>query len=95
MERKKNTWHPGVAGPQVFDAPSESDADEPTGDLDRSSAEQVLGLLERLNQEMGKTILMVTHDPLAAEHARHVVHLDKGRLGRIEENTRATTNASS
>lgn len=61
-------------------------ADEPTGDLDRDSAEQVLQLLERLNQEMGKTILMVTHDPLAAEHARHIVHLDKGRLGRIEEN---------
>ena len=61
-------------------------ADEPTGDLDRDSAEQVLQLLERLNQEMGKTILMVTHDPLAAEHARHIVHLDKGRLGRIAEN---------
>jgi putative ABC transport system ATP-binding protein len=61
-------------------------ADEPTGDLDRDSAEQVLQLLERLNQEMGKTILMVTHDPLAAEHARHIVHLDKGRLGRITEN---------
>ncbi len=61
-------------------------ADEPTGDLDRGSAEQVLQLLERLNQEMGKTILMVTHDPLAAEHARHIVHLDKGRLGRIAEN---------
>ena len=64
-------------------------ADEPTGDLDRGSAEQVLQLLERLNQEMGKTILMVTHDPLAAEHARHIVHLDKGRLGRVAENQKS------
>jgi putative ABC transport system ATP-binding protein len=55
-------------------------ADEPTGDLDRESAEQVLDLLTRLNKEFGKTILMVTHDPHAAEHARRVVHLDKGRL---------------
>lgn len=61
-------------------------ADEPTGDLDRGSAEQVLVLLERLNKEMGKTILMVTHDPLAAEHAREIVHLDKGRLGRRDAN---------
>jgi putative ABC transport system ATP-binding protein len=65
-------------------------ADEPTGDLDRESADQVLGLLQRLNQEMGKTILMVTHDPRAADHARHVVHLDKGRLGRIEDNRQST-----
>jgi putative ABC transport system ATP-binding protein len=61
-------------------------ADEPTGDLDRGSADQVLGLLQRLNREMNKTILMVTHDPAAAAHARHIVHLDKGRLGRIDEN---------
>jgi putative ABC transport system ATP-binding protein len=60
-------------------------ADEPTGDLDRGSADQVLGLLQRLNSELGKTILMVTHDPLAADHARLIVHLDKGRLGRIEQ----------
>lgn len=70
-------------------------ADEPTGDLDRGSAEQVLELLGRLNQEMGKTILMVTHDPLAAQHARRVVHLDKGRLGRIEENPPANGEAAS
>ena len=69
-------------------------ADEPTGDLDRGSAEQVLQLLERLNQEMGKTILMVTHDPLAAEHARHIVHLDKGRLGRIAENQKLGPNVA-
>jgi putative ABC transport system ATP-binding protein len=63
-------------------------ADEPTGDLDRKSADQVLGLLERLNREFQKTILMVTHDPHAAEHAQSIVHLDKGQLGRIEENPR-------
>jgi len=55
-------------------------ADEPTGDLDRDSADQVLELLRRLNSELGKTILMVTHDPHAAESAQRVVQLDKGRL---------------
>ena len=54
--------------------------DEPTGDLDRASAEEVLTLLQRLNREYGKTIVMVTHDPRAAEHASHMVHLDKGEL---------------
>lgn len=54
--------------------------DEPTGDLDRQSAEEVLGLLEQLNREHGKTIIMVTHDPKAAEHATHTLHLDKGSL---------------
>ncbi|MEO7432491.1 MAG: ABC transporter ATP-binding protein [Dokdonella sp.] len=54
--------------------------DEPTGDLDRQSAEDVLGLLQSLNRDHGKTIIMVTHDPKAAEHARHVLHLDKGTL---------------
>jgi putative ABC transport system ATP-binding protein len=53
-------------------------ADEPTGDLDRKSAEEVLKLLETLNQELGKTIVMVTHDPAAAERATVVRHLDKG-----------------
>jgi putative ABC transport system ATP-binding protein len=61
-------------------------ADEPTGDLDRASADGVLDLLRRLNEDFGKTILMVTHDPHAAESARSVVHLDKGQLGRIEHN---------
>ena len=56
-------------------------ADEPTGDLDRKSAEDVLGLLDRLNSELGKTIVVVTHDATAAAHARRVVHLDKGVLG--------------
>ena len=55
-------------------------ADEPTGDLDRKSAEEVLTLLERLNKEFTKTIVMVTHDPHAAERAHLVRHLDKGEL---------------
>ena len=54
--------------------------DEPTGDLDRHSAEEVLGLLQLLNKEHGKTIIMVTHDPKAAEYATHTLHLDKGTL---------------
>ncbi|HEX7034419.1 MAG TPA: ABC transporter ATP-binding protein [Pseudomonadales bacterium] len=63
--------------------PSVLVCDEPTGDLDRESADQILGLLEVLNRDHGKTIIMVTHDPRAAEHARHVLHLDKGRLRRL------------
>jgi putative ABC transport system ATP-binding protein len=55
-------------------------ADEPTGDLDRTTAEEILGLMERLNRELAKTIIMVTHDPKAAEHARRLVHLEKGLL---------------
>jgi putative ABC transport system ATP-binding protein len=55
-------------------------ADEPTGDLDRKSGEEILGLLVRLNTEFKKTIVMVTHDPHAAEHAHRVLHLDKGVL---------------
>ncbi len=55
-------------------------ADEPTGDLDRVSAGEVLGLLQRLNQELGKTILMVTHDAQAARFARRLIHLEKGEL---------------
>ncbi len=54
--------------------------DEPTGDLDRQSAEDILTLLQQLNRDHGKTIIMVTHDPKAAEHASHVLHLDKGTL---------------
>jgi putative ABC transport system ATP-binding protein len=54
--------------------------DEPTGDLDRKTADEVLTLLQRLNREFGKTIVMVTHDPKAAEYARRTVHLDKGTL---------------
>ncbi|MGH7810169.1 MAG: ABC transporter ATP-binding protein [Candidatus Binatia bacterium] len=55
-------------------------ADEPTGDLDRVSAADILNLLDRLNRELGKTVVMVTHDQRAAEHARVVRHLDKGEL---------------
>ena len=55
-------------------------ADEPTGDLDRTTAEEILGLLERLNRELGKTIIMVTHDPKAAEKAHRLIHLEKGVL---------------
>ncbi len=62
--------------------------DEPTGDLDRQSAEEILGLLQMLNREHGKTIVMVTHDPKAAEYATHILHLDKGVL--IEQVAHAT-----
>ena len=55
-------------------------ADEPTGDLDRKSGEEILALLERLNREFTKTIVMVTHDPHAAERAQRALHLDKGVL---------------
>jgi putative ABC transport system ATP-binding protein len=54
--------------------------DEPTGDLDRKSADEILALLEQLNREHGKTILMVTHDPLAAQRAHSQLHMDKGLL---------------
>ena len=57
-------------------------ADEPTGDLDRKSGEEVLELLERLNREFKKTVVMVTHDPHAAERATRQFHLDKGVLSR-------------
>ena len=61
--------------------------DEPTGDLDRASAEEILGLLQTLNREHGKTIVMVTHDPKAAEYATHTLHLDKGNL--VEQSAHA------
>lgn len=61
-------------------------ADEPTGDLDAKSAHEVLNLLAQLNEEFGKTILMVTHDPRAAERAKRTLHLDKGRLTDVPEN---------
>ncbi len=54
--------------------------DEPTGDLDRQSAEEILALLQSLNRDHGKTIVMVTHDPKAADHAQRTIHLDKGSL---------------
>jgi putative ABC transport system ATP-binding protein len=55
-------------------------ADEPTGDLDRTTAEEILGLLDRLNLELGKTIIIVTHDPKAASRAHRLIHLEKGVL---------------
>ena len=55
-------------------------ADEPTGDLDRASADDILALMDRLNNELGKTIIMVTHDPHAAARAHHIRHLEKGVL---------------
>ena len=60
-------------------------ADEPTGDLDRVSAEDVLVLMERLSRELGKTIIMVTHDPRAARRASTIKHLDKGVLANALE----------
>jgi len=60
-------------------------ADEPTGDLDRDTANEILELLGTLNTRHGKTILMVTHDPVAAEHASRTVHLDKGSIKLGEE----------
>ncbi|MEC7585137.1 MAG: ABC transporter ATP-binding protein, partial [Planctomycetota bacterium] len=69
-------------------------ADEPTGDLDRDSADQVLDLLQRLNRELQKTILMVTHDHQAAAYADQVIHLDKGKLGRLEDNRQTTSGSS-
>ncbi len=59
--------------------------DEPTGDLDRQSAAEVLTLLQQLNRDHGKTIIMVTHDPKAAEFAHRILHLDKGTFADLEE----------
>jgi putative ABC transport system ATP-binding protein len=59
-------------------------ADEPTGDLDRQSAEEILALMDRLNGELGKTIIMVTHDRRAAERAHSIMHLEKGELSTKE-----------
>jgi len=60
--------------------------DEPTGDLDRATADEILHLLQVLNREYGKTIVMVTHDQKAADYATHTLHLDKGRL--VDERVR-------
>lgn len=62
--------------------------DEPTGDLDRQAAQDVLGLLRELSRNHGKTIVMVTHDPLAAEYATHTLRLDKGSLAPVAEPSR-------
>jgi putative ABC transport system ATP-binding protein len=55
-------------------------ADEPTGDLDARAAEAIMKLLVRLNTELGKTLILVTHDAKCADYARRVLHLDKGNL---------------
>ncbi len=55
-------------------------ADEPTGDLDRNTATEILSMLQTLNRDLGKTIVMVTHDPVAAGHAKRELHLDKGQF---------------
>ena len=65
---------------RLFPIPHLLVCDEPTGDLDRQSAVEVLTLLQQLNRDHDKTIIMVTHDPKAAEYARHTLHLDKGSL---------------
>jgi putative ABC transport system ATP-binding protein len=69
----------GIARALVSD-PTFLLCDEPTGDLDRKSADEILDLLAQLVREYGKTVLMVTHDPRAAEHAHTVLHMDKGVL---------------
>jgi len=58
--------------------------DEPTGDLDRSSADEILSTMQLLNRDLGKTIIMVTHDPAAARYARRTLHLDKGSFAEQE-----------
>jgi putative ABC transport system ATP-binding protein len=62
--------------------------DEPTGDLDRESANEIMNLLQSLSRNHGKTVLMVTHDPMAAERAGTVLHMEKGKL--VESGTRTT-----
>jgi putative ABC transport system ATP-binding protein len=69
----------GIARAIVTD-PTIIVADEPTGDLDSKSAKDVLDLMELLRSQLGKTIIMVTHDPHAAERAQRTLHLEKGRL---------------
>jgi putative ABC transport system ATP-binding protein len=69
-------------------------ADEPTGDLDRESANDILKLLEKLQAEFNKTIVMVTHDPAAAERAQIVHHLDKGVLSHATKNGHGQASAA-
>lgn len=72
-----------VADPQILVC------DEPTGDLDRQSAREILDLLTLLNEEFGKTVIIVTHDPIAAEQAQRTLHLDKGILVENSEGEQA------
>jgi len=73
----------------IVSDPSILVADEPTGDLDRKSGEEILGLLQTLNEQFGKTILMVTHDPHAADRAKIIRRLDKGVLVQSAEGGKA------
>jgi putative ABC transport system ATP-binding protein len=59
-------------------------ADEPTGDLDRVSAAEILSLLQQINLELGRTLIMVTHDPKTTEYAQRTLHLDKGKFLELE-----------
>jgi putative ABC transport system ATP-binding protein len=77
----------GIARALVAD-PTLLVCDEPTGDLDRATADEILALLQLLNREQGKAIIMVTHDPKAAQYASRQLHVDKGRL--IEAQAAAT-----
>ena len=74
----------GIARAIVSD-PSLMLCDEPTGDLDRKSADEILQILSYLSHELGKTIIMVTHDQLAAKHAKRVLHLEKGHFQETPE----------
>ena len=65
--------------------------DEPTGDLDRASASDILGLIQMLNRQQGKTIIMVTHDQKAADYASRILHVDKGQLAEATERSAALT----
>jgi putative ABC transport system ATP-binding protein len=78
----------GIARAVVTD-PTLIVADEPTGDLDAKSAEEILDLLAELKRGLNKTIIMVTHDPRAAARAERILHLEKGRL--VEDSAAATT----
>ena len=60
-------------------------ADEPTGDLDKPSAHNVMGLLQKINRELGTTMIMVTHDPGTSRYAQKTLHLDKGRLVTLDD----------
>ena len=68
------------SSPPIATDPTLLVADEPTGDLDATNAGEILDLMQRLNEEFGKTIIMVTHDPNAAARARRLLHLEKGVL---------------
>jgi putative ABC transport system ATP-binding protein len=81
----------GIARAMVTD-PTLIVADEPTGDLDSKSAEEILGLMEILRSQLNKTIIMVTHDPHAAERAQRVLHLEKGKLVLDETRTGSMIN---